>query len=142
MSILGNSKLLVSAVSTWNNSGIKQAEKSIGKFEKNLGKLARTLGLTFSAVAVVAFGKASVKAFLADDKAAKALGQTLKNTGNELAGKGANSFIDKLQRATGVSDGQLRPALTNLLNSTRDYKTSQQELNLALDIDLSVDKLH
>jgi len=134
MSILGNSKLLVSAVSTWNNSGIKQAEKSIGKFEKNLGKLARTLGLTFSAVAVVAFGKASVKAFLADDKAAKALGQTLKNTGNELAGKGANSFIDKLQRATGVSDGQLRPALTNLLNSTRDYKTSQQELNLALDI--------
>ena len=134
MSILGNSKLLVSAVSTWNNSGIKQAEKSINKFEKNLGKLARTLGLTFSAVAIVAFGKASVKAFLADDKAAKALGQTLKNTGNELSGKGANSFIDKLQRATGVSDGQLRPALTNLLNSTRNYRTSQQELNLALDI--------
>ena len=134
MSILGNSKLLVSAVSTWNNSGIKQAEKSINKFEKNLGKLARTLGLTFSAVAIVAFGKASVKAFLADDRAAKALGQTLKNTGNELSGKGANSFIDKLQRATGVSDSQLRPALTNLLNSTRNYRTSQQELNLALDI--------
>ena len=134
MSILGNSKLLVSAVSTWNNSGIKQAEKSINKFEKNLGKLARTLGVTFSVAAVVAFGKASVKAFLADDKAAKALGQTLKNTGNELSGKGANSFIDKLQRATGVSDSQLRPALTNLLNSTRNYRTSQQELNLALDI--------
>jgi len=134
MSILGNSKLLVSAVSTWNNSGIKQAEKSINKFEKNLFKLAKTLGVTFSVAAVVAFGKASVKAFLADDKAAKALGQTLKNTGNELSGKGANSFIDKLQRATGVSDSQLRPALTNLLNSTRNYKTSQQELNLALDI--------
>lgn len=134
MSILGNSKLLVSAVSTWNNTGIKQAEKSINKFEKNLGKLARTLGITFSVAAVVAFGKASVKAFLADDKAAKALGQTLKNTGNELSGKGANSFIDKLQRATGVSDSQLRPALTNLLNSTQNYRTSQQELNLALDI--------
>ena len=134
MSILGNSKLLVSAVSTWNNSGIKQAEKSINKFEKNLGRLAKTLGVTFSVAAVVAFGKASVKAFLADDKAAKALGQTLKNTGNELSGKGANSFIDKLQRATGVSDSQLRPALTNLLNSTRNYRTSQQELNLALDI--------
>jgi len=134
MSILGNSKLLVSAVSTWNNSGIKQAEKSINKFEKNLGRLAKTLGVTFSVAAVVAFGKASVKAFLADDKAAKALGQTLKNTGNELSGKGANSFIDKLQRATGISDSQLRPALTNLLNSTRNYRTSQQELNLALDI--------
>lgn len=134
MSVLGNSKLLVSAVSTWNNSGIKQAEKSLGKFEKNLGKLARTLGLTFSAVAVVAFGKASVKAFLADDKAAKALGQTLKNTGNIIAGKGANSFIDQLSRATGISDDQLRPALTNLLNATRSYTTSQNALNLSLDI--------
>ena len=134
MSFLSNSKLLVSAVSTWNNTGIKQAEKSINKFQKNLGKLSRTLGVTFSVAAVAAFGKASVTAFLADDKAAKLLGQTLKNTGNILAGKGAESYISKLEATAAVSDDKLRPAFTNLLNSTRDYATSQKELNLALDI--------
>ena len=120
--------------SKFDAKGFKRAETATEKLTKNVKKLGLAFGVAFTAKAVVNFGKQSLNAFLADDKAVKALGQTLKNTGNEISGKGANSFIDKLQRATGVSDDQLRPALTNLLNSTQNYSVSQKELNLALDI--------
>jgi len=120
--------------SKFDAKGFKKAESAVGKLNKNLKSLAGTFGILYGTKQIVAFGKASLKAFTEDDKAAKLLGQTLKNTGNALAGKGAESFIAKLEKTAAVSDDQLRPAFTNLLNSTRDYKTSQQELNLALNI--------
>lgn len=134
MSLLGGPKLLVSAVSSWNNSGIKKAETSINKFEKNLKNLGKTLGLTFSAAAVVAFGKASVTAFLADDKAAKSLNQTLKNTGNAFAIPQVTAFIANTEKMTGVLDDQLRPAFQSLLTATGNVYTAQSALNTALDV--------
>ena len=120
--------------SKFDSRGFKKAESAVSKLNKSVKHLAKSFGVIYGTQQVVKFGMASIKAFTADDKAAKLLGQTLKNTGNALAGKGAESFIAKLEATAAVSDDQLRPAFTNLLNSTRDYKTSQQELNLALDI--------
>jgi len=120
--------------SKFDAKGFKQAESATSKLNKSIKPLAGTFGLAYGTRAIIAFGKASLQAFVADDKAAKALGQTIKNTGNLFAGKGAESFIAKLEATAAVSDDQLRPAFTNLLNSTRDYRLSQKELNLALDI--------
>lgn len=120
--------------SKFDAKGFKQAESATSKLNKSIKQLAGTFGLAYGTKAIISFGKASLKAFVDDDKAAKALGQTIKNTGNLFAGKGAESFIAKLEATAAVSDDQLRPAFTNLLNSTRDYRLSQKELNLALDI--------
>ena len=126
--------------SKFDAKGFKQAESATSKLNKTIKQLAGTFGIAYGTKAVVSFGKASLKAFVEDDKAARALGQTLKNTGNILAGKGADSFIAKLEASAAVSDDQLRPAFTNLLNATHDYATSQKALNLALDISAGTGK--
>jgi hypothetical protein len=114
--------------------GLAKADKGLKGFASVAKKLGAALGVSLSARALVNYSMTAVAAFAADEKAAKSLAQTLKNTGNSIAGKGANSFIDQLQRATGVADDELRPALQTLLNSTGDYALSQKNLNLSLDI--------
>ena len=59
----------------------KEAATSADKLNKNVKGLAKTLIGLYSAQKVLSFSKASVKAFAEDDKAARALGQTLKNLG-------------------------------------------------------------
>ena len=118
----------------YDGKALAKGEKSLKSFAALAKKAGLALGVSLSATALIKYGKSAVKAFAADEKAAKSLAQTLKNTGNSLAGKGANSFIDQLQRATGVADDELRPALQNLLNSTGDYALSQKSLNLSLDV--------
>ncbi len=75
-----------------------------------------------------------VKAFAADEKAARSLALALANTGNAFATIGVENFIADLQRATGVLDDNLRPAFRTLLTATGDVKKSQDALALALDI--------
>ena len=118
----------------YDGKALAKGEKGLKSFASVAKKLGLALGVSLSARALVQYSKNAVQAFAADEKAAKSLAQTLKNTGNSIAGKGANSFIDQLQRATGVADDSLRPALQNLLNSTGDYALSQKNLNLSLDI--------
>jgi hypothetical protein len=43
-------------------------------------------------------------------------------------------FIDKTQRAVGVSDDNLRPAFGRLLGATKDVREAQDLLNVALDL--------
>jgi hypothetical protein len=65
------------------NKAFKQADTAVTKLNKSVKGLARTFGLTFGTAAVIAYGKASVKAFIEDDNAARSLGITLKNLGLE-----------------------------------------------------------
>ena len=132
--------IAIKFLTEFDGKALAKGEKGLKSFATLAKKVAGTLGVALSARAVVNYSKNAVKAFAADEKAAKSLGQTLKNTGNLVAGKGANSFIDQLQRATGVADDQLRPALQSLLNSTGDYATSTKALNLALDISAGTTK--
>jgi hypothetical protein len=116
--------------------GFKQAETATDKLGKSVKKLAGGLLLAFGAKQVLAFGKASVKAFVEDDKAATALGQTLKNL-NLAYGSNigtVNGFISRLEMQTGVLDDELRPAMDRLLRATGDVTKSQELLGLALDI--------
>jgi hypothetical protein len=57
----------------------KKADTAVTKLNNNTKNFSKTLARTFGTAAVLAFGRASVKAFAEDDKAATSLGQTLKN---------------------------------------------------------------
>lgn len=114
----------------------KKAENSVDKLNKSTKSLGKTLTRTFGTAAVLAFGRASVKAFAEDDKAATALGTTLKNL-NLAYGSNigtVNGYISRLEAQTGVLDDELRPAMDRLLRATGDVAKSQELLNLALDV--------
>jgi len=122
--------------------GFKQAESAVNRLENGAKSLAKTLGVAFSARAVVQFGQASVKAFVADDNAARSLGVTLKNLGLETGNTSIyiNDMISRLEKQTGVLDDQLRPAMDRLLRATGSITKSQTLLNLALDISAGTGK--
>ena len=60
--------------SSFDAKGFKQAETATQKLNSGVKNLARTFGVAFGTAAVVAYGKASVKAFIEDDNAARSLG--------------------------------------------------------------------
>ena len=119
-----------------DGKGFKQADTAINKLNKSTKNLTRNLGLALGTAAIISFGKASVKAFAEDDKAAKALGTTLQNLGLAYGSNAAtvNGFISRLEMQTGVLDDELRPAMDRLLRATGDVTKSQELLGLALDI--------
>jgi hypothetical protein len=119
-----------------DGKGFKQADTAINKLNKSTKDLTRNLGLALGTAAIISFGKASVKAFAEDDKAAKALGTTLKNLGLAYGSNAStvNGFISRLEMQTGVLDDELRPAMDRLLRATGDVTKSQELLGLALDI--------
>lgn len=116
--------------------GFKQAETASKKLEKGVKNLAKSFAVAFSATAVLNFAKASAKAFIEDDNAARSLGMTIKNLGLDYAGTEANvaTFINNLEKQTGVLDDELRPAMDRLLRATGSVSKSQELLNLSLDI--------
>ena len=113
-----------------------KASKSTSGLEKNVKSLAKAFAGVFAAQKILAFGKASVKAFAEDDAAAKRLGMTLKNLGLAYGANigTVNGFISRLEAQTGVLDDELRPAMDRLLRATNDVAKSQELLGLALDI--------
>jgi len=126
--------LIVSAVTKYDGKGLAKGRKDINAFQKTVGNLAKSFIGLYSATKLAQFGKSSVKAFLADDKAAKSLGKTLDNTGNSFAKIGVEKFIQSLQRQTGVLDDQLRPAFQTLLVATGSVTKAQEGLTTALDV--------
>ena len=116
----------------------KQADQATAKLTKGVKNLATAVGLGFG---VRGIGRA-VKAFAEDDKAARALGQTLNNLGLAYGSntETVNGYISRLETQTGVLDDELRPAMDRLLRATGDVAKSQELLNLALDISAGTGK--
>ncbi len=132
--------LLVTATTRYDPKGLNKAKKDIKGFDKSIKSLGKAFARVFAAQKVLAFGKASVKAFAADDKAARMLGNTLNNVGAAYAATNVEDFIAQLQSATGVLDDSLRPALQILLTATSDVTKSQDALALALDVSQATGK--
>ena len=120
--------------------GFKQAETSTDKLTKNVKKMAGALGLAFSGQQILAFGKASIKAAAADEKAQKQLALALKNVGLERDAATSEALIQRLQSEYGIVDDLLRPAYQALAIATRDTVESQRLLNLSLDISAATGK--
>ena len=110
------------------------ADKATKKLTGSVKNLGRTLGVTLSAAAVLAYGKASVKAASEDIKAQRLLANTLKNVGLAYAAVDAESFISKMQSQTGVLDDQLRPAFAQLAGVTGSVAKTEKLLALAFDV--------
>lgn len=126
----------IPVVISYNAKGTKEAVRGLGTIEKSFKKMGLTRKLTLAAMtaSIGAFAKQSVAAAMADEKAQKILSNTLKNLGLAYAALPLDAFIDNLQRASGVSEDLLRPAMQKLLLATGDVGKSQRLLNLALDL--------
>lgn len=149
--------IIVPINAEWNNKDLQKAIKEIGaaqaKFSsvgssaKGAGSQFDALGSTvkklgglfaaaFSVQQVASFFKESIKGAIDDSKAQAILAKTLQNTTNATKQQisSVESYIDTLQRATGVADDELRPSLGRLVRATGDISKAQQLQQLALDV--------
>ena len=126
--------LVAPIVVEYQGKGAKDAEKGLLGLDGVAKKLGKTVAGIFAVSKIIQFGKESVAAYMADDKAAASLAQTLSNMGLAIQSIGVENFIQKLQNTTGVLDDQLRPAFQSLVTATNDVAKAQDLLSLALDI--------
>lgn len=123
-------------------SGLDKADKETRTFSSKLDDALQKGAAAFLAVGAAAgamaikIGVDAVKAAGEDEKAQKTLAQSLRNTVKATDGqiKKVEDYIDVTQRATGVTDTELRPSFDRLLKSTKDITKAQSLTNLALDI--------
>ena len=110
------------------------ADKATKKLTGSVKTLGRTLGVSLSAAAVLAYGKASVKAASNDIKAQKLLANSLKNVGLAYATVDVEGFINNMQKQTGILDDSLRPAFAQLASVTGSVAKTQKIMSLAFDV--------
>jgi hypothetical protein len=135
-------KLQLLADTAQFSSGLNKAQDDTQNFTNKVDKVVANAAKAFlglaTAVGTAAFaiGVSAVKAAIEDEKAQASLAQSLRNTTNATDEQIAatEAYIDATQRATGVSDDQLRPSLQRLLTSTNDLAKAQQLQKLALDV--------
>lgn len=132
--------IYVAASATWNGKALKKAKKEISIFDQQVKTLGKTFAGVFGARALYNYGKNAIKAFAADEAAAKALELQLKNTGNAFAAPAVEYYIANLQKTTGVLDDELRPAFQQLLTVTGSVTQSQAALDTALNVSAATGK--
>ena len=112
----------------------KQADTSTQKLTSGVKKLAGAIGLAYGTTQILAFGKASVKAAAADQKAQQQLALALKNVGLGRDAATSEAYIQRLQSEFGIVDDLLRPSYQTLAIATRDSAEAQRLMNIALDV--------
>jgi hypothetical protein len=130
------------------NKKLKAANGDVEASANGLEKFGKVAGAAFLAAAAAAgayavkIGVDGVKAAIADEQSQLKLASALENaTGATKAQIAATeTSIDKMARATGVADDQLRPALSRLALSTGNVSKAQELLSLALDISTQTGK--
>jgi hypothetical protein len=131
---MASTDLAVRIATVLDATGLKKADKAFGNLDKQLKTLGRSLGLTLGTAAIVAYGKASVKAFAEDEAAATRLATTMDNLGLSMSKVQAADFISNLEKSASIADDVLRPAFQGLLNTTGSLTRSQELLNNAIQI--------
>jgi hypothetical protein len=111
-----------------------KADTATEKLTKNVKKLAGAIGIAYGTSAVIAYGKASVKAFADDEKAALRLNRAVENLGIGFANPAIADYIAKLEKSAAIADDILRPAFQGLLTTTGSLTKSQELLNNAITI--------
>jgi hypothetical protein len=124
------------------------AIKGVKRIGDELGGLGKKLGLSVPSFKQVAIASAAATGAIAaglfkaaqaaaEDQKSQALlaDQLVKTTGATTAQiRQVEDYIDVTQRATGIADDQLRPAIATLTRATGDSTKAQELLGLALDI--------
>jgi phage shock protein A len=132
--------LIVSAVSTFDNKGLKKGKKEISAFDKNVQSLGKTFAKVFGSIALVNFGKNAVNAFIDSEKAAAKLRTTVSNLGLEFEQPGIEKYLDKLSLQFGIVDESLIPGFQRLLIVTKDVAQAQSLFETALNVSAGTGK--
>jgi hypothetical protein len=110
-----------------------KANKDILGLSKGVKTLAKGyIGLQ-GAQKAYAFGKASLAAFVQDDKAARQLSKTVTNLGLAYEATNVENFVQGLEKVYHVNDDLLRPSFAKLIQVTQSYTKSKELLTTALD---------
>ncbi len=125
---------VINIASKFDAKGFKQAETALGKLANTTKKLAGAAGIAYGASAITAYGKAAVKAFADDEKAALRLNRAVENLGIGFANPAIADYIANLEKSAAVADDILRPAFQGLLTTTGSLVQSQKLLNDAITI--------
>lgn len=115
----------------------KKADTAVDKLYKTTKKLAVTFGATFSAAAVARYGASAVRAFAAEERQIASLTATVKSLGLGFRSTDVNTFIEDLERLTGVAREQLQPAFQRLLSQTGSITKAQKILTTAVKVSMS-----
>jgi len=111
-----------------------EASKATNTLEKQVSKLGKSLGIALGSAAMISYGKAAVKAFAADEAAARRLATAVDNLGLSFSQAKVATFIKDLETSSNIADDILRPAFQALLTTTGSLTKSQELLNNAIQI--------
>lgn len=123
-------------------TALSQADGHMQSFDQKMDAVAgrmRSVGSTMTTgvtLPIVAGFGLAVKAAADEEQEMATLAQTMRNTvgATDSQVDAMEKFITATQNATGVSDGELRPALGKLLIAGRDVEQAQKDMAIALDI--------
>lgn len=132
---MANDKLKIDIATVFSGKkAFADAAKSTIGLQGQVKSLAKSyLGL-FTAQRLARSSFNAVKAFAADDKAARVLSRSLNNLGLAFSDPQVKNFIADLEQTYGVLDDQLRPAFQRLLTTTGSVSEAQSLLRTALDL--------
>ena len=131
---MANADVAIHIATELDSKGFRQADTATQKLTKNVKKLAGAIGIAYGASAIVAYSKASVKAFAQDEAAALRLNRAVENLGIGFANPAIADYIGNLEKSAAIADDILRPAFQGLLTTTGSLTQSQKLLNDAITI--------
>ena len=128
-------------VTSFNNKGLKAAEKGFRDLEGAQAKAKYALGkankyAAVSLAALVAGLGDAVKGAMEDANAQLLLARQLQRTtaATDAQVAGVEAYITQQGKLKGVTDDELRPALAGLVRATKDIDEAQRAANLSMDI--------
>lgn len=125
----------------YRNKGVKNAKNDIAALGKSA--LKATAGITSAGLAVQKlnrFLQESVRAAMDDERAQANLNRVLLNSGFAGAATQVSEYVTNIQKATGVTEDQLRPAFLTLFNSLGSVTKAQESLNVAMEVSAATGK--
>jgi len=139
---MANADVAIHIATELDSKGFRQADTATQKLTKNVKKLAGAIGIAYGASAIVAYSKASVKAFAQDEAAALRLNRAVENLGIGFANPAIADYIGNLEKSAAIADDILRPAFQGLLTTTGSLTQSQKLLNDAITISRASGSCH
>lgn len=127
------SNIRIDIASEFKDKGFKKADKAASALDAQFKRLGRTILTVFSVQQVTSFAKAAVEGFKEDERAAVRFEQALKGVNLGFAAPEINTYLDTLEKQTGILKDDLMPAYQSLAQTTRSVFKSQDILNTAID---------
>jgi phage-related protein len=133
--------ITIPILTDFDGRGINKATRQFGQLETKgqkasfaIRKAAIPAGIALAAVGAAILG--GTKAAIEDQKSSEQLARTIGKVTNATKSQvtGLEDYITKTERATNVTDMELRPALAVLATATGSLEKGQKGLALALDV--------